>query len=80
MPAARMASGLISTVSSRFTPPTTFASATPGMERNSFVMPGSASRVRLGASSELELREICTIGWSCGSKRERIGSLISAGS
>ena len=74
-----MASGRISTVSSRCTPPSTFASATPLMPRNSRVIPGSAMRVSSGAVSTDELSESCTMGRSCGSNRLSTGSFISTG-
>ena len=79
IPAASIAPGRISTVSSRSTPPTTVASATPGIPRSARVTPGSARRVRAGASSVLEFSESCTIGWSAGSNRVSTGSFISTG-
>ena len=79
MPAASIAAGLISTVSSRSMPPTTVASATPGMPRSKRVTPGSAMRVSEAAGSVDELSDNCTIGWSAGSKRVSTGSFISNG-
>ena len=79
MPAACSASGLIWTVSSRSTLPGTSTTATPGIERNSRVMPGSARRVSSPGVSVFDDSANDTIGRSVSLNFLMIGSSISAG-
>ena len=78
-PAAAIACGWSSTVSSRFWPPTSRTSATPGTARSSRETTSSASRVSAGTSIVSEVRVSETIGSSAGSNRVMIGSSISSG-
>ena len=66
-------------VSSRFTAPVTATSATPGMERNSRVIPGSAICVSCAGVSDVENNESVTMGASVSLNRRRMGSSISCG-
>ena len=79
MSLACSAAGFRSTIISRFTPPTTSTFATPAIERNSRVTPGSASNVSCGAVSSFDDMASCTTGRSVGLNFCRIGSFISAG-
>ena len=79
-PAAAMASGLSSTVSSRTCPPAMRTSATPCTARSSRFTSSSATRVSAGTGTVSEVSVSVTMGRSAGSKREMTGSSISRGS
>ena len=78
-PAACSALGRSSTVSSRSTPPTTVAWATPAMPRSRRTIPGSAISVSAGPDSFGDDSTSETTGRSAGSKRVSTGSSISGG-